>query len=122
MAYLDALYALLHKCKVRSRRAKGEPTAVAMWKERGARICLIIASQFMEMKVFSLALSGVHWLKDPRTLRQRRSCSSRCAIRATSRRRRCVQPSRGYIFRAETSPWRHTTSRQSLRTRTRCRR
>ncbi|KAJ7823022.1 hypothetical protein B0H13DRAFT_2681588 [Mycena leptocephala] len=55
MAYLDALYALLHQCKVRSRRAKGEPTAVAMWKERGARICLIIASQFMEMKDFAAA-------------------------------------------------------------------
>ncbi|KAJ7879904.1 hypothetical protein B0H14DRAFT_2707812 [Mycena olivaceomarginata] len=51
MAYIDALYALLRKCKVRSRRARGESTAVAMWKERGARICLIIASQFMEMKV-----------------------------------------------------------------------
>ncbi|KAJ7429883.1 hypothetical protein B0H11DRAFT_1981672 [Mycena galericulata] len=55
MAYLDALYALLRKCKSRSRRAKGEPTAVAMWKERGARICLIIASQLIEMKDFAAA-------------------------------------------------------------------
>ncbi|KAF7356537.1 Trafficking protein particle complex subunit 12 [Mycena venus] len=55
MGYVDALYALLRKCKVRSRRAQGEPTAVAMWKERGARICLIIASQFMEMKDFAAA-------------------------------------------------------------------
>ncbi|KAJ7654415.1 hypothetical protein DFH06DRAFT_513816 [Mycena polygramma] len=55
MAYLDSLYALLRKCKVRSRRAMGEPTAVAMWKERGARICLIIASQLMEMKDFTAA-------------------------------------------------------------------
>ncbi|KAJ6581568.1 hypothetical protein B0H19DRAFT_930624 [Mycena capillaripes] len=55
MAYLDSLYALLRKCKVRSRRAKGEAIAVAMWKERGARICLIIASQFMEMKDFAAA-------------------------------------------------------------------
>jgi len=55
MAYVDALYALLRKCKVRSRRARGEPTVVAMWKERGARICLIIASQFMEMKDFAAA-------------------------------------------------------------------
>ncbi|KAJ7334216.1 hypothetical protein DFH08DRAFT_707355 [Mycena albidolilacea] len=55
MAYIDALYALLRKCKVRSRRARGESTAVAMWKERGARICLIIASQFMEMKDFTAA-------------------------------------------------------------------
>ncbi|KAJ7759253.1 hypothetical protein B0H16DRAFT_1534981 [Mycena metata] len=55
MAYLDALYALLHKCRVRSRRAKGEAAAVAMWKERGARVCLIIASQLMEMKDFAAA-------------------------------------------------------------------
>ncbi|KAJ7180722.1 hypothetical protein C8R46DRAFT_1070393 [Mycena filopes] len=55
MAYLDALYALLRKCRVRSRRAKGEITAVAMWKERGARICLILASQLMEMKDFAAA-------------------------------------------------------------------
>ncbi|KAJ6591504.1 hypothetical protein DFH09DRAFT_907373 [Mycena vulgaris] len=55
MAYLDALHALLRKCKTRSRRAKGEPTAVAMWKERGARVCLILASQLMEMKDFAAA-------------------------------------------------------------------
>ncbi|KAJ7255526.1 hypothetical protein B0H12DRAFT_1016341 [Mycena haematopus] len=55
MGYVDALYALLRKCKIRSRRARGEPTAVAMWKERGARVCLIIVSQFMEMKDFAAA-------------------------------------------------------------------
>ncbi|KAJ7091412.1 hypothetical protein B0H15DRAFT_778509 [Mycena belliarum] len=55
MAYLDALHALLRKCKNRSRRAKGEPTAVAMWKERGARVCLILASQLMEMKDYAAA-------------------------------------------------------------------
>ncbi|KAJ6619835.1 hypothetical protein B0H10DRAFT_2163687 [Mycena sp. CBHHK59/15] len=55
MAYLDALYALLRKCKSRARQAKGEPTAVAMWKERGARMCLIIASQLMEMKDYAAA-------------------------------------------------------------------
>ncbi|KAK7025241.1 trafficking protein particle complex subunit 12 [Favolaschia claudopus] len=56
MGYVDALYALLRKCKLRSRRARGEATAVAMWKERGARVCLIIASQFMEMKDFAAAV------------------------------------------------------------------
>jgi trafficking protein particle complex subunit 12 len=55
MAYLDALNGLLRKCKAKSREAgrKGDANAsvVAMWKERGARVCLIIASQLMEMKV-----------------------------------------------------------------------
>ncbi|KAJ7281467.1 hypothetical protein C8J57DRAFT_1297707 [Mycena rebaudengoi] len=55
MAYLDALHALLRKCKNRARRARGESTAVAMWKERGARICLILATQLMEMKDFAAA-------------------------------------------------------------------
>jgi hypothetical protein len=51
MGYLDALYALLMKCKIKSRQAKSEATISGMWKERGARVCLIIASQFLEMKV-----------------------------------------------------------------------
>jgi trafficking protein particle complex subunit 12 len=75
MAYLDALYALLHKCKVRARQAGRQAAALAasragagasskpvevtegsamtsvMWKERGVRICLIMASQLMEMNV-----------------------------------------------------------------------
>ncbi|KAF5387377.1 hypothetical protein D9757_005706 [Collybiopsis confluens] len=53
MTYLDALNGLLRKCKVKSRRApKSDPTSSAMWRERGARISLIIASQLMEMKEF----------------------------------------------------------------------
>ena len=74
MAYLDTLYALLHKCKVKARQAGRQAAAVAasrasaggskpvdatdgsamlsvMWKERGVRICLIMASQLMEMNV-----------------------------------------------------------------------
>lgn len=75
MGYLDALYALLHKCKTKARQAGRQATALAasrasagvvskpaegtdasamttvMWKERGARICLIMASQLMEMNV-----------------------------------------------------------------------
>jgi trafficking protein particle complex subunit 12 len=52
MGYLDALNALLRKCKTMSRSATpGDATTVSMWKERGARICLIIASQMVEMKV-----------------------------------------------------------------------
>ncbi|KAE9396866.1 hypothetical protein BT96DRAFT_977219 [Gymnopus androsaceus JB14] len=53
MGYLDALNALLRKSKLKERKApKSDPTTASMWKERGARISLIIASQFMEMKDF----------------------------------------------------------------------
>lgn len=53
MAYLDALSGLLSKCKGKSRAAgrRGDPVGAAMWQERGSRVCLIIASQLMEMKV-----------------------------------------------------------------------
>ena len=52
MGYLDALHALLRKCRARARGAKKNDDATrAMWKERGARVCLIIASQLVEMKV-----------------------------------------------------------------------
>ncbi|KAG8904442.1 hypothetical protein FRB99_001777 [Tulasnella sp. 403] len=47
--YLDELYALLRKCKSRSRIAENE-TDVEMWKERAVRVGLIIASQLLEMK------------------------------------------------------------------------
>ena len=51
MGYLDALAALLHRCKAKARSAKTDPAAAAMWRERGARVCLIVASQLIEMKV-----------------------------------------------------------------------
>ena len=52
MGYLDALNALLNKCRTKARSAaSGDVTTIPMWKERGARICLIIASQMVEMKV-----------------------------------------------------------------------
>lgn len=53
MGYLDALYALLRKCRLKARQAKSDTAVMAMWKERGARVCLIIASQMVEMKVRS---------------------------------------------------------------------
>ena len=61
MGYLDALAALLRRCKTKARAAArprgssklGDPSAAAMWTERGARVCLIIASQLIEMKVRS---------------------------------------------------------------------
>ena len=63
MGYLDELRALLGRCKAmarkacrggakaRSKKAARDDQAVGMWKERGARICLIMASQLIEMKV-----------------------------------------------------------------------
>lgn len=56
MGYVDALHALLAKCRTQCRAAsaRGGPRAgdeVPMWKERAARVCLILASQLVEMKV-----------------------------------------------------------------------
>lgn len=51
MGYLDVLNALLKKCRMKCRQSGNDPTLVPMWKERGARVCLIIASQLVEMKV-----------------------------------------------------------------------
>lgn len=53
MGYLDALVALLRRSKTRARQASArrDTTTHAMWKERGARLCLIVASQLIEMKV-----------------------------------------------------------------------
>lgn len=74
MGYLDALSALLRKCKVNASKqsprigpasraggaggrvaAAADPAALAMWQERGARVALIIASQMVEMKEFTAA-------------------------------------------------------------------
>ncbi|KAJ4475060.1 hypothetical protein J3R30DRAFT_3658933 [Lentinula aciculospora] len=53
MGYLDALNVLLRKCKLKARKApKSDPTTGAMWRERGARVSLIIATQLCEMKDF----------------------------------------------------------------------
>ena len=71
MGYLDALSALLRRCRAKARAARampksdndadtdtqsqsrnqGDEAEAAMWTERGARVCLIIASQMIEMKV-----------------------------------------------------------------------
>ena len=53
MGYLDALIGILKKCKSKARQAKGDTTTSTMWKERGSRVCLIVASQLIEMKVRS---------------------------------------------------------------------
>ncbi|KAG6868957.1 hypothetical protein C0993_007171 [Termitomyces sp. T159_Od127] len=56
MGHLDALNALLRKCRTKARQEKRNENAVEMWKERGARICLIIASQLVEMKDYRAAV------------------------------------------------------------------
>ncbi|KZT09985.1 uncharacterized protein LAESUDRAFT_722128 [Laetiporus sulphureus 93-53] len=57
MGYLDALSVLLRDCKLKARKAseKSDTVGSGMWQERGARVCLIIASQLVEMKDFSAA-------------------------------------------------------------------
>lgn len=61
MGYLDSLAALLRKCKVSARAGAStkDSTTSAMWKERGARVVLIMASQMVEMKVRSVYLHGL---------------------------------------------------------------
>lgn len=58
MGYLDALSALLRKCKRKTKEASAITQVESevqemkdMWKERGARVSLILASQLVEMKV-----------------------------------------------------------------------
>lgn len=58
MGYLDALSALLRKCKRKTKevstitQVESEVQEMKdMWKERGARVSLILASQLVEMKV-----------------------------------------------------------------------
>lgn len=57
MGYLDVLYALLKKCKLQAKnsKAEGDESSLSMWLERAARMCLIIASQMIEMKDFTAA-------------------------------------------------------------------
>ncbi|KAI0083930.1 hypothetical protein BDY19DRAFT_987738 [Irpex rosettiformis] len=57
MGYLDALVSLLRRCKQQARQMarKKDQVANGMWKERGSRLCLILASQLIEMKDFIAA-------------------------------------------------------------------
>jgi len=54
--YLDDVSILHRRCKLKARAAKNL-TDAEMWKERGARMCLILASQLAEMKDFTAAAS-----------------------------------------------------------------
>jgi len=47
---------LLKKCRGKARAARGDEAIRAMWQERGARVCLIMASQLVEMKDFAAAV------------------------------------------------------------------
>ncbi|KAH9852648.1 hypothetical protein C2E23DRAFT_730367 [Lenzites betulinus] len=55
VGHLDALAALLRRCRERARKAGTDRAAQAMWAERGARVCLIIASQLIEMRDYAAA-------------------------------------------------------------------
>ncbi|KAI5895432.1 uncharacterized protein SCHCODRAFT_01088086 [Schizophyllum commune H4-8] len=56
MGYTDALAGLLNKCKVKARlTSRRDEASIEMWKERGARIALILASQMVETKDFTAA-------------------------------------------------------------------
>ncbi|CDO69636.1 hypothetical protein BN946_scf184851.g24 [Trametes cinnabarina] len=81
VGYLDALAALLRRCKAKARAARADQTAAGMWTERGARVCLIIASQLVEMRVSARAMLPpcVPSLTSGRTIRPPPNCSSRSA-------------------------------------------
>ncbi|OAX34869.1 hypothetical protein K503DRAFT_697904 [Rhizopogon vinicolor AM-OR11-026] len=72
MGYLDVLYALLKNCKLKAKASKAESDDpnLSMWLERAARMCLIIASQMMEMKDFAAATKLLEPLFTQRTGRQ----------------------------------------------------
>ncbi|KAG1860691.1 hypothetical protein DFJ58DRAFT_715561 [Suillus subalutaceus] len=72
MGYLDILYALLKKCKLRAKssKAEGDDSSLSMWLERAARMCLIIASQMIEMKDFTAATKLLEPLFAQRTGQQ----------------------------------------------------
>ena len=86
LGYLDALAPLLRKCKVRARAAAaaavlGESgSAAAMWRERGTRVSLTIASQLVEMKVRATRES------------QHRTCSTRFSTQDFGAAARFLEP------------------------------
>ncbi|KAI0766704.1 hypothetical protein BD413DRAFT_569950 [Trametes elegans] len=75
VGYLDALAALLRRCKHKARaasasassraRAHPDPAAAGMWAERGSRVSLIIASQLVEMRDFAAAAKVLEPLCTP---------------------------------------------------------
>ncbi|KAI5995537.1 hypothetical protein EDD15DRAFT_2165028 [Pisolithus albus] len=54
--YVDALAGLLAGCKAKA-RAESKAANLSMWLERSARVCLMIASQLVEMKDYHAAIT-----------------------------------------------------------------
>ncbi|KAI6023886.1 hypothetical protein BKA83DRAFT_4053559 [Pisolithus microcarpus] len=54
--YVDALAGLLTGCKAKA-RAESKAANLSMWLERSARVCLMIASQLVEMKDYHAAIT-----------------------------------------------------------------
>jgi len=116
MGYLDALYALFKKCKLKAKtsKAEGDDASLSMWLERAARMCLIIASQMIEMKVCmpSKMIYGRANTVRCRTSLQQQSSWSRCSHNIL-----CSSPPLPYdllwvafTYRADTSPRLRCTS------------
>ncbi|KIM66001.1 hypothetical protein SCLCIDRAFT_111592 [Scleroderma citrinum Foug A] len=53
--YIDALAGLLVGCKAKARAEGKEEANLSMWLERAARVCLMLASQLVEMKDYHAA-------------------------------------------------------------------
>jgi len=101
MGYLDELMGLLGRCKKMARKAgcsgsrskgKGggkekvvrDEQAVSMWKERGSRVCLIMASQLIEMRDYTAATNLLTPLLSsaPQSSPQLRSAIARIYLQA----------------------------------------
>ena len=109
MGYLDSLAALLRKCKISARKGAStkDATTSAMWKERGARVALIMASQMVEMKArTSYPLQALVFTRLCRSSQLLLASSSPCAPMLHS-----VQPLLAFTSNQATSlPLRSTSS------------
>lgn len=81
--YTDALGVLLRRCRRRARAARLDADR-QMWVERGARVGLIAASQFIETKDFTAATALLEPLvaKEPATSADLRSALGRVYLQA----------------------------------------
>ncbi|EIM83049.1 uncharacterized protein STEHIDRAFT_64090 [Stereum hirsutum FP-91666 SS1] len=85
LGYVDALAGLMRKCRRKARGARGERGKAdrGMWMERGARVALIAASQFIEMKDFTAATNLLEpLLKQPGSNSDLRSALARIHLQA----------------------------------------
>ncbi|KAH7890846.1 hypothetical protein F5I97DRAFT_1800098 [Phlebopus sp. FC_14] len=72
LGYVDALSGILGTCKERARILAIAEANLSMWLERTARVCLILASQLVEMKDYQAAITLLTPLctrRDPSTKR-----------------------------------------------------